>query len=92
MKFTRQSAVDRAKTDLAGRLGIAEDEIAEHDVKERDFSDMSLGAPAKDEMAAQMISSGWQIDLTAKGENYQYRADKYQLRLHNFEGQNYVIK
>lgn len=92
MKFTRESAIERAKTDLAQRLGINEDEIAETAVSERDFPDMSLGAPAKDEMAAQMISSGWQIDLSAEGETYQYRADKYQLRLHNFKGENYVIQ
>ena len=53
---------------------------------------MSLGAPADDEMSAQMISTGWQINLTADGKNYEYRADKYQLRLHNFKGRNYVIK
>ena len=52
---------------------------------------MSLGAPAEDEMSAQMISSGWQINLQANGENYEYRADKYQIRLVGFEGTNYVI-
>ena len=51
---------------------------------------MSLGAPADGEMSAQMISSGWQIKLDADGETYEYRADKYQLRLQNFEGRNYV--
>ena len=37
-------------------------------------------------MSAQMISSGWQIKLGANGKTYEYRADKYQLRLHNFKG------
>lgn len=92
MKFTRESAVERAKSDLASRLGIHESEITENGVAERDFPDMSLGAPANGEMSAQMISSGWQIELTGKGKDYQYRADKYQLRLHNFNGENYVIK
>jgi len=92
MKFTRESAIERAKSDLANRLGIAEGQISESGVAERDFSDMSLGAPENGEMAAQMISSGWQIELAAEGKDYQYRADKYQLRLHNFNGENYVIK
>ena len=92
MKFTRESAVERAKSDLAERLGIDESDITENGVAERDFPDMSLGAPANGEMAAQMISSGWQIELSAEGKDYQYRADKYQLRLHNFNGENYVIK
>jgi hypothetical protein len=92
MKFTRESALERAKSDLADRLGIKKSEIAEKSVNEREFPDMSLGAPEKGEMAAQMISSGWQIELAANGRKYEYRADKYQLRLHNFEGENYVIK
>ena len=53
---------------------------------------MSLGAATVGEMSAQMISSGWQIDLAANDKRYEYRADKYQLRLHNFNGANYVIE
>ncbi|HEV7701517.1 MAG TPA: hypothetical protein VGO43_14905 [Pyrinomonadaceae bacterium] len=90
MPFSQESAVARAKSDLAARLNISEKEIVES-VRERDFPDMVLGAPIAGEMAAQMISSGWQIDLDASGKRYDYRADKYQLRLHNFEGVNYVL-
>jgi hypothetical protein len=43
-------------------------------------------------MSAQMISSGWRIDLTAHHKTYEYRADKYQLRLYNFRGRNYVVE
>jgi hypothetical protein len=92
MKFTRESAVEHAKKDLADRLHIEAEDIAERGVTDKEFRDMSLGAAAQDEMAAQMISYGWQIELEANGENYEYRADKYQLRLHNFEGENYVIE
>jgi hypothetical protein len=53
---------------------------------------MSLGAPAADEMSAQMISNGWQINLSASGKNYEYRADKYQIRLRGFNGSNYIIE
>jgi len=92
MSFTRDSAVARAKRDLAGRLGISEGDISEVSTSEKDFPDMSLGAPEKGEMSAQMISSAWQIRLGAKGMDYEYRADKYQLRLHDFKGTNYVVE
>jgi hypothetical protein len=92
MKFTKESAVERAKQDLAERLGVDAREISPTRVVEREFSDMSLGAAAGGEMAAQMIVTGWQIVLGADGKDYEYRADKHQLRLHNFKGSNYVIQ
>jgi hypothetical protein len=92
MSFTKESAVERAKSDLAKRLNTDAGDIEETGVYDKDFPDMSLGAPADDEMSAQMISSGWTIKLSADGKPYEYRADKYQLRLHNFNGKNYVIE
>ena len=92
MSFTEQSAVQRAKEDLAGRLKIKPADVHDGSVKEKDFPDMSLGAPVGDEMSAQMISSGWQIILKADGKNFEYRADKYQLRLVGFNGTNYIIE
>ena len=92
MSFTRESTVEHAREDLAKRLGISRDEVTSRGVSDREFPDMSLGAPADDEMSAQMISSGWEIRLEAGGREYEYRADKYQLRLHNFEGKNHVIR
>jgi hypothetical protein len=92
MSFTKESAVERAKQDLAQRIGVAENEITDS-VTDMEFPDMSLGAPEDDEMAAQMITSGWRIDLRAKGENYEYRAQKYgELRLRGFNGKNYIIE
>lgn len=92
MKFNKDTAAQRAKADLAKRLSVSENEIKEVSVSEKDFPDMSLGAPVADEMAAQMISTGWQIDLEADGKKYEYRADKYQLRLNDFHGTNYMIE
>ena len=92
MKLNQESAVEKAKADLAERSGVSEAEIETVSVNEKDFPDMSLGAPIKDEMSAQMISSGWQINLQADGKSYEYRADKYQLRLYDFDGANYVIE
>ena len=92
MGFTKESAVAAAKSDLAKRLKIGEKDIGGGTVSESDFPDMALGAPGKGEMAGQMISSGWKINLGVDGHSHEYRADKYQLRLHNFDGRNYVIK
>jgi len=39
-----------------------------------------------------MVSSGWEITLGAQDKTYDYRADKYQLRLHNFKVSNHIIK
>ncbi len=91
MGFDQKSAVEKAKQDLAGRLKISENDIDVSSVSESEFPDMSLGAPATGEMSGQMISSGWRIKLDAAGTKYEYRADKHQLRLHNFNGTNYVI-
>jgi hypothetical protein len=92
MSLTKTSAVEQAKNDLAKRLKIAPSEVREFGTSDREYPDMALGAPEKGEMSAQMISSGWLIRLGAKGKTYEYRADKYHLRLHNFKGANYVIE
>ncbi len=92
MSFNQQSAVQRAKKDLAQRLGVSEDEVQLKSVNEKDFPDMSLGTPVEDEMSAQMISSGWQVNLKAGGKKYEYRADKYHLRLRGFQGANHIIE
>jgi len=91
MSFNKDSAAQTARRDLAERLGVSESGIAISSVSVRDFPDMSLGAPVAGEMSAQMISSGWEIDLEAGGKSYEYRADKYQLRLVDFNGSNHVI-
>lgn len=91
MKYNQESAVETAKKDLAQRLNVSESEIEVAGITETDFPDMSLGAPEKDEMSAQMISTGWKINLRSNGDDYEYRADKYQLRLSNYDGNNYKI-
>jgi hypothetical protein len=91
MGFTKESAVAAAKSDLAKRLKIGEKDISSGPVSDSDFPDMALGAPGKGEMAGQMISSGWTIKLNAGGKNYEYRADRDQLRLKDFEGKNHKV-
>lgn len=91
MSFNQTSATERAKQDLAQRLGIGKGDIREVSASDADFPDGALGAPVAGEMSAQMITSGWRIILSANGKNYEYRADKYQLRLYNFKGTNYIV-
>ena len=92
MNYNKESAIQRAKTDLAERLSVSEKDIQAVSADEKDFPDMSLGTPVDDEMSAQMISTGWQINLKADGKTYEYRADKYQLRLREFEGTNHIVE
>jgi hypothetical protein len=91
MSFTKETAAEAARADLAGRLGLKNGDVKVVSVDDTEFTDMSLGAAASGEMAAQMMTSGWKIKLNAEDRNFEYRADKYQLRLHNFKGKNYVI-
>jgi hypothetical protein len=91
MAVTRDEALKRARTDLAKRLGVSENEIEEGAVEETDFPDLALGAPIEDEMSGQMMTRGWRIRLRAKGSEHEYRANKDQVRLYNHKGENYRI-
>lgn len=91
MAMNREDAVSRARIDLAGRLGVAEDEIKEDSVEDADFPDASFGAGAAGEMSAQMITPGWRIRLSAGGDVYEYRANRNRIRLFNFKGVNYSV-
>jgi hypothetical protein len=83
--------VDRARRDLAQRLGMTESDIAVKSVEPVEFPDASLGAPLEDEMSAQVITPGWRITLKANDKNYEYRATARQLRLSNFNGENHRV-
>lgn len=89
MAYDKEQAAERAREDLAARLGSNQVEI--ESIEQADFPDSSLGAPVDDEMSAMMITSGWRILLRAGGETYEYRADRNQLRLYDYEGENYRI-
>jgi ribosomal protein L20A (L18A) len=91
MAISKEEAVEKARKDLAQRLGVSKSEIKEQSVEEAEFPDMSLGAPAKDEMSGQMITSGWRIRLQAGNQSFEYRANKNQVRLYNYKGENHRI-
>ena len=90
MSISKEEAVDKARKDLAQRLGVSASEIKES-VEETDFPDMALGAAAKGEMSGQMITPGWRIRLQARNKTFEYRANKSQVRLYDYEGQNFRI-
>jgi hypothetical protein len=84
-------ALVRARQDLAQRLGADDVDIVEGLVEPAEFPNAALGAPAEDEMSAQVITPGWRIRLITDDKSYEYRATDRQLRLFNFNGQNYRI-
>lgn len=91
MAITKDQAIEKAKNDLARRLNVNAADITEDSTGEADFPDMALGAPREEEMSGQMITRGWRIRLKAKGDTFEYRADKNQIRLHDFRGRNYLL-
>lgn len=91
MSLSKDSAVENARNDLAKRLHIDAADVKERSVEESDFPDMALGAAEDGEMSGQMITKGWRIRLEAQGQNFEYRADKNQVRLYKFKGKNYRI-
>ncbi len=91
MAISKEEAVEKARKDLAQRLGVSASEIKQQSVEEAEFPDMSLGAPAKDEMSGQMITRGWRIRLQAGNQTFEYRANKNQIRLFGYRGENHRI-
>ena len=91
MSISKEAAVAKARQDLAHRTGVEESDITEQSVEDADFPDMALGAGTDDEMSGQMITRGWRIRLKAKGQTFEYRADKNQVRLYQYKGKNHLV-
>jgi hypothetical protein len=91
MANSKDDAVAKARKDLAKRLGLNENDVGQPTVEDTDFPDTALGAGGEDEMSGQMMTPGWRIRLRAKGQTYEYRADKNQVRLYEFKGKNYLL-
>jgi hypothetical protein len=85
------AAIERACRDLSQRIDLDENQIVLKSADAADFPDAALGAAVEDEMSAQVITPGWRISLEANGKKYEYRASTRQLRLFNFNGENYRI-
>jgi hypothetical protein len=91
MSISKEEASEKARNDLAKRLGVDQTEIKELSVEDAEFPDLALGAAVGDEMSGQMIARGWRIRLQGNGQTVEYRANKNQVRLYNYKGQNYKI-
>jgi hypothetical protein len=91
MAQSKEDATQKARRDLAQRLGLSESDIETQAVEDTEFPDMALGAPEADEMSGQMITPGWRIRLRANGQSFEYRANPLQARLYNYKGGNYRI-
>jgi len=91
MAYNKEEAITTARKDLAQRLGVSEGEIREESVANSDFPDMALGAATSGEMSGQMITPGWRIRLQANNQSFEYRANKQQVRLYNYNGKNYRV-
>lgn len=91
MALSSKEAVQRARQDLAKRLGVRDSDIETQAVDTAEFPDTALGASVADEIGGQMITPGWRIRLRAKGQSFEYRANQHQVRLYNHLGSNYRI-
>lgn len=70
----QDAPVDEAVSDLQGRLGVDEDEIAVATVESVEFPDASLGVPEPGQSYAQMVVPGYIIRLRVDDELYEYHA------------------
>lgn len=91
MALSKEEIISIASEDLMERLGVDESDIEEISFEKADFPNTALGALEEDEMAGDMITSGWRVIFDAGGEEYEYRADEEQIRLVNFGGSNFLI-
>ncbi len=89
MALSKEQAIQKARQDLARRLGVSEGDLETEAVDDADFPDTALGASVADEMSGQMITPGWRIRLRAKDQTCEYRANQHQVRLYNYKGGNY---
>ena len=77
MDLTKEDGTRQQNRIWLNGLDVIANSVEELSVTEKDFPDMSLGAPDDGEMSAQMISTGWEIKLGVDGKTYEYRADKF---------------
>jgi len=74
--MSKEGQTAAAKRDLAQALRLDESKIAVKSVKEKDWPDASLGLGKSGKSYAQMIVSGYIIDLEANGRGYRYHTDE----------------
>jgi hypothetical protein len=73
--------VEQAREDLRARLQIEADLITLHSVEAVQWRDSSLGCPQPGRNYLTVITPGFQIILSAQGQEYDYRTDLQQVIL-----------
>lgn len=91
MQFTKESAIEAAKKDCSARSLSDPEDIFVTRVIDTEFPNSALGAAVKGEMSGMMMTDGWRIELEANDAAFEYRANESQLRLYNYQGENFVI-
>lgn len=66
------SYVKRAVENLAVKLNLKKENIELVSAKQKEWGDSSLGCPQKGKLYIQSITSGYEIELSAKGKKYIY--------------------
>jgi len=73
--------VDRARSDLASRLQIGEEQVRMVSIETVDWRDSSLGCPQPGRSYLQVITPGYRIVLRVAGSTYEYHAAQGQDRV-----------
>jgi hypothetical protein len=66
--------VEKARADLAKRLGISADLIDVVSLRQVEWPDGGFGCPEPGTLYPQIISMGWEIILVSDGVNYSYHS------------------
>ena len=74
--FASARLVERARQDLAARLGVDPEAVQTGWVRPTVWPDASLGCPKPDMVYAQVETPGYEIELEANGKTYRYHADQ----------------
>ena len=87
-KLSKDEAVRIAVEDAAARTGASDARLVS--AKDTTFPNAALGAARPGEMSADMMTSGWTIQVSAGGRTLEYRANPRQVLLAGSTG-NHVI-
>lgn len=74
--LTKQPALENARATLAQELQIDAAAITVVSEEAMEWPDACLGAPAADEMCAQVVTPGYQITLAVDGNEYLYHTNE----------------
>lgn len=71
-----ESLTEKAKADLASKLGISESDVILQKITSVKWDDASLGCPQPNKQYTKSVVKGFVIRLEAKGKMYNYHSDE----------------